>query len=289
MIIDCHVHLVSEDGYIDKLIEETGRLGIDKVCLLAMQNIRFWGSRAATNEQVLAAHARYPEKVIPFGYIELGLDPITLIDELAMKGFKGLKITRTRLNYNDDRYMGYYERAAIYGMVLLFHTGTVARVEEDALYDVDSSRLRPVYLDRIARRFPTLRIIGAHLGNPWYEEAAMTLFWNPNLYFDLSGTLLKRKRAAWFNDVLWWNPDRMAQLASSAGSHYALSHPFERICFGTDVPIREMKGCLEEYERLLDELDLPDEIRRGIMGGNVARMLGYDSFNSPPGATGQSL
>ena len=274
MIIDCHVHLVSEEGYAGKLVAEMDRLGISACCLLAMQNIPFWGSRAASNEQVIAACRAYPGRFIPFGYVDLGVDPIGLIDQLAMQGFKGLKVTRTRYAYNDDRLMDYYARAAAYGMVMLFHTGTVVRVAEDQYYDVDSSRLRPIFLDRIARAFPTLTLIGAHLGNPWYEEAAMTLFWNPNVYFDLSGTLLKRKDAAWFNEVLWWTPERMAKLARDPGSHYAQSHPFDRICFGTDVPIGEMGSCIGEYTKLFDELRLPAELRARVMGGNVARMFG---------------
>jgi uncharacterized protein len=276
MIIDSHVHLVNTEGYIKRLVSEMDRLQIDKVCLLAMQNIRFWGGRAATNDQVLAAFEAYPQRVIPFGFVDLGVDPVTIIDELHMKGFRGLKFTRTRFNYNDDRLMDYYARAAAYNMVLLFHTGTVVRVEEDQFYDVDSSRLRPIYLDRIARKFPTLKIIGAHLGNPWYEEAAMTLFWNPNVYFDLSGSILKRKNAQWFNETLWWSEGRMSRMARSKDTHYARSHPFDRICFGTDVPIDEMSDVKKEYESLFDALDLPEDVRARVMGGNVAAMLGLD-------------
>ena len=35
MIIDCHVHLITEKGYIERLIKEMNRLGIDKACMLA--------------------------------------------------------------------------------------------------------------------------------------------------------------------------------------------------------------------------------------------------------------
>ena len=274
MVIDCHVHLTSAEGYDERLLREMDSAGIDKACLLAMQNIPFWGARAASNAQVMAATRRHPDRFIPFGYVDLGVDPVGLIDQLFMEGFRGLKATRTRYNYNDDRLMEYYARAAAYRMVILFHTGTVVRVEEDALYDVDSSRLRPIFLDRIARAFPALTLIGAHLGNPWYEEAAMTLFWNPNVYFDLSGTLLKRKDAAWFKDVLWWSPERMAALSRTPGTHYAQSHPFDRICFGTDVPPEEMRYCVDEYNRLFDGLGLDAGLRSRVMGGTVARILG---------------
>ncbi len=55
----------------------------------------------------------------------------------------------------------------------LFHLGIVTRTAEDRRFDADNERHRPIYLDTIARAFPGLTIIGAHLGNPWREEAAM--------------------------------------------------------------------------------------------------------------------
>ena len=60
-------------------------------------------------------------------------------------------------------------------------------------YFVDSNYMRPIYLDTMARLFPAWKIHGAHLGNPWYEEASMSCRWNPNLYFDLTGSTLKKK------------------------------------------------------------------------------------------------
>ncbi len=57
-------------------------------------------------------------------------------------------------------------------------------------------------------------------------------------------------------------------------THYKKSHPFERLCFGTDVPVDEMDGCMEEYTRLFDELEIPQDIRDRVMGGNIVSMLG---------------
>jgi predicted TIM-barrel fold metal-dependent hydrolase len=66
----------------------------------------------------------------------------------------------------------------------------------------------------------------------------------------------------------------MKKLARTPDSHYATSHPFDRICFGTDVPPEEMGFCIEEYTRLFDGLSLPRELRERVMGGTVARMFG---------------
>jgi len=275
MLIDCHVHLISAKGYAERLVKEMDRLEIDKVCLLAGPRIKFWGSYMASNEEVLQSCRKYPQHLIPFGFVELGVDPPSLVDTLHAAGFRGLKLTRTRYPYNDDRLMDYYGRAAALGLPILFHTGTLLRTDEDHLYDVDCSRMKPIFLDRIARRFPSLNLIGAHLGNPWYEEAAMTLFWNENLHFDLSGTVLKRKGPDWFNEVLWWDPGRMKSLAGSETTHFAnvASHPFERICFGSDVPIEEMEQVLAEYREILDQVNAPETVKERVFGGNAARML----------------
>ena len=274
MIIDCHVNMLTAKDYADHLVDTMDEAGIDMCCLLAMRQQDMWGSQSGYNNYVMDAYHKYPNRFIPFASVDLGVDPINMIDNLQLEGFRGIKITRTKYNYNDDIMMPYYERAARYDMVFLFHTGTVVRTEQDRYLDIDSSRLRPIYLDRIARAFPELKLIGAHLGNPWYEEAAMTLFWNPNVYFDLSGTTLKRKSPEWFRDVLWWFPDTMKKLAGNKDTHYQMSHPFDRICFGTDVPLDEIKGCVDEYTKLMDALKLPAEIRERVMGTNVARMFG---------------
>lgn len=276
MIIDCHVHLLTDNGYCEKLISEFEKNGVDKICLLAGQNnIKIWGSRMASNEQLIEAYRKYPERIVAFGFVELGTDPPSLIDHLYSLGCRGLKVTRPRVNYNADELLPYYRRACAYKLPILFHTGTVLRTEYDQYYDVDSSRMRPIYLDRIARKFPELRLIGAHLGNPWYEEAAMTLFWNENLYFDLSGTTLKRKNVAWFNEILWWNPSKNLKLTDDSTTPYksAQHHPFYRICYGSDCPIEELPQVLKEYNGIMDNLNVEPYVRERVMGKNIAEML----------------
>ena len=280
MIIDCHVHLLAEKGHADRLVKEAERLKIDRLCLLAGHpEVAIWGSSMADNEQVLKAYERYPERIIPFGFLDLGKDKPVLVDQLHKAGFKGVKFTRARVNYDDKSLYPVYEKMEKYRMAALFHTGTVLRTPVDKAHDVNSNRLRPIYLDPIARAFPKLPSIGAHLGNPWYDEAAMTLFWNPNVHFDLSGTLLKRKKGPWFRETLWWFPEVMDRLAPDRKiTHFknadAAAHPFDRIVFGTDVPLPEMEQAMNEYKAVLEELQVPRSVRDKVMGGTLAALLG---------------
>jgi uncharacterized protein len=63
---------------------------------------------------------------------------------------------------------------------MLIHQGTTFVREGPLAY------ARPILLDEIARRFPKLVIVIAHLGHPWIEEAVAVIRKHPNVYADVS-------------------------------------------------------------------------------------------------------
>jgi len=124
MIIDCHVHL--REGRLEEILREMDKLGVDKVVL-------FGGgqkNRLALNQKVLEAGQKHPDRIIPFAYAPLGEVYPREIDQMALAGFKGLKLINPLSNYNDRAYWPIYERAEANGLVCLFHTGIVARRDE---------------------------------------------------------------------------------------------------------------------------------------------------------------
>ena len=48
----------------------------------------------------------------------------------------------------------------------------------------------PIYIDEVAVKRPNLKIIIAHLGNPWIDETMLILNRNKNVYADISGLIL---------------------------------------------------------------------------------------------------
>ena len=108
--------------------------------------------------------------------------------------------------FNDPSYFPVYERANDFGWIVLFHTGIVLRKNFDEPEDVASGRMRPIHLEEIARRFPKITVVGAHCGKPEYEWATDIARWNPNVFFDLSGSGLTkmRSRLAEFQKIFWW-------------------------------------------------------------------------------------
>lgn len=259
-VIDSHQHWRMAPDYIDTLVR-TYRPRNAMACVLTP----FEGL-----ETVRQAAARFPDVVIPYGEVNID-DPAVLshISRFAAAGFKGIKMHRPKYNWDDFGYFSVYQRLQDLRLVALFHTGIVAGTGSGQPEPSSMARMRPSFLHTIARSFPALRIQGAHLGNPWYEEAAEAARWAKNLHFDLTGSsLLKKERnLAVFKEYLWW-------AGPSAHSSPDAVYAFEKLVFGTDEPPDALDNMLGRYEAMLNACDVPEVSRRKIYGGTMAGILG---------------
>lgn len=255
MIIDGHVHVKLGDDEWERTLAAAEKAGVDKICV----NCCGEAFGQPGNESVKAALEKYPEKVLGFGYVRLGDDRPEIVDELHAEGFVGLKVIHPKLPYDADEFMPIYERAEKFDMPILFHTGIVAPFPLDGKYDVSSARMRPIHLDRIARRFPEAKLIGAHLGVPWVDEACMVLAFHKNVYYDCTGIIrrLVNKPDSYFDSLIYWP-----------------SFP-EKWIFGTDVfPPEEMSHLKKLHHQLMERLGLDEEQKAQVLGGRLAGLLG---------------
>lgn len=270
MIIDVHVHYHQEPDYLDRLIAQCDALGITKICMsgmgVATTSERF---KLHNNDGIREAMTRYPERIIGMGFVRLGLDGPDKVDTLWEHGFRGLKVVYPAANYDDKSFYPIYARAEDLSMPTVFHTGIASRRDVERSFDVASSRMRPIYLDTIARAFPSLTLIAYHFGNPWYEEAAEVVRWNPNVYFDLSGSTLKKKSTSFFRELLWWEGSERYKGPGGFG-------PYDKMLFGSDVVYWHLPEVLADYRKLFDELGLSDQKRQSILFDNAARIFGVE-------------
>ena len=267
MIIDMHVHLAKGPEYLEGLVETVKRIGIDRVVLFSAWPGEHW----ATNEEVMEASGKYPDIFIPFYTFLLGQELPKSVERAYREGFKGVKLINPTSNYNDESFFPVWELCEELGMVTLFHTGIVARRPDQVNYDVDSSRMKVIYLDRIARKFQKMTMFVAHLGNPDYGEACMMCRWHSNMYFDLSGSTLKKKSPRFFEEMLWWGKQKMRYTDEFGRG------PWEKILFGTDVTPREIEETMQDYLALFEALDLPQSLRDAVMGETAAKLLGLET------------
>jgi len=262
-IIDMHHHLgaVTE---IDALAATYDRLGVVKAVLLGMPSRR----QPDSNDVAIAAHRKYPELFVPFVGFDLDAMPPDRLERFRDEGFVGIKFIGPAKAYNDPSYFGVYAKAAELNMPALFHLGIVAN--KGPWTDCDSNLMRPIHLDHIARRLPDWRFVGAHLGNPWYEEATMSCRWNPNLFFDLSGSTLKKKTPQFLASLLWWT-------GKTAYKSPDGSSAWQKIVFGSDVATGEIEDVVNDYEKLMAALDMPAALREHVWYGAAAKVLGLDA------------
>ncbi len=263
-IIDMHSHLFPDESVVPAMEETAERLGFEKIVLHGLE----WpGSRMSRNAAIRKAMKRRPDLFVGFAGIDMWepVDPAA-IDRVRDEGFTGCKFIVPPEPYHSERFFPWYERAEKLGMPVLFHLGIVAADATEGIR-VDNNFMRPIYLDTIARSFRELTVIGAHLGNPWYEEATMSARWNPNLFFDITGSTLKKKKPSFIGELLWWDD------TTEYGSKVWAS-AWEQILFGTDVPPEKAHDVLGDYENLLDTLDVAEDLVESVLYCTGAGILG---------------
>lgn len=253
MVVDLHCHLLKEEGYLENLVREAQRLGVSKICLNGLGSLY----DELGNEEVEQAFLKHPHLIIGFGHLRLGKDSVEKINELYEAGFRGLKVINPTKNYADKEFYPYYAQAENDGMPILFHTGMVKRTAKDKFHDISSERMRPIYLDTIARTFPRLILIGAHLGGPWFREAANVLRYNPNVYFDITGSIPGwiRKTPQFFRNYFWWKG------------------AWEKIVFGSDVHFSQIEKVIASYRGVLEALRLDKTTQNKIFGETAMQIL----------------
>ena len=263
-LIDAHVHHNGDPAFLQQLVARLEKL----------DGVAFLLTKPEHLKQVTDFMAAHPGRLIGFGDISLD-DPRVLeqIDKFHEAGFRGLgEISRTRKPYDDPSYNPIYDRAAKYGMLLLFHTGIVNRTRPEVAEDVSVDRLRVILLDGIARRYPTITIIAAHLGNPDYAWAGEIGRWNPNLFFDVSGSTLIKKQEdpTFFKSIFWWSSVASPHTPKAQGS------AFEKLVFGSDVfggELEELDRSIERYHKMLSACGVSPEAQANILSGTLWRIL----------------
>lgn len=270
MVIDFHNHLLEESDYADKLVSAMDEAGIDQTCIsglgIGKGKAGSWdsgafslGSLSPDNGDVEQAFRRFPDRLIGMGFVKLGRDGADKVQELADRGFQGLKACRPLYDYDHDACFPVYERAEQLGMPILFHTGVQLVTPFDKEDDVSCNRMRPIQIDRIARNFPALRMVIAHMGMPWFEEAAEMCRFHKNVYTDFTGAIggwSFRKKPGDFQNLLYWKD------------------AFQKVVFGTDVHYNAIGEAAAYQKRLFGLLSLDAWTTELIFQGNARALLG---------------
>lgn len=160
--------------------------------------------------------ARAPEKLVGFA----SADPTQkccmeelkfAVEKLKLRGLKMGPIY-AGFDPRDDRARPVYKYCQESGVPILFHSGTTYNRAATLGHS------RPWLFDEVARDFPALKIVLAHLGHPWCEECLVTIRKHPNMYADVA--------------ALYYRPWQFYNAMVAAQEYKVLG----KLVFGTDYP-----------------------------------------------------
>jgi predicted TIM-barrel fold metal-dependent hydrolase len=245
--IDAHNHSGDTKEETRAFIDAYDKYGIEKGVFAGTSY-----DKDCSNVEVKKCMEEYQDRIIGFAYIDLDNGKVEDINRWLDKGFSGLKVIQTRRPYNHPSYLEFYRRAQELDKPILFHTGYLGGKST-----VDINHYRPAYLDQIARYCPKLKMICAHFGNPWWEEAYLVISKRENIYCDFSGMTLRRRPLSLLEGI--FHKDGAFD-----------EERFAKVLFATDLEVKEM---VEYHEKVFDHFKVSDELKEKVAGKTFLSML----------------
>ena len=234
---------------IARYLRKMDRAGIERSLLIAVRagdlNVR--GSFELPYERVAKICAKHPDRFSGLA----GVDPFRGIKQLKELdyavnelGFVGAHLYPHWFGLAPDhaKYYPIYARCAELDIPIMMQIGhNLVYSKERRLPSVG----RPITLDQVAIDFPTLRLIGIHIGVPWTDEAISMAWKHDNIF--LGGDAYAPKH---------W-PKAFVHYANTYGSH--------KVLFGTDWPVIDPERGVQE----VNDLQFRPESHRRLMRDNA--------------------
>jgi predicted TIM-barrel fold metal-dependent hydrolase len=161
------------------------------------------------------------------------------IEWAITNGLRGIKLHPDFQKFNiDDEIAEKFYRASGDKLPILMHMG-------DGRYEYS----KPKKLVNMAKKYPEVRFIAAHLGGYLHWDEAPLYVGVDNIYFDTCSSLP------------FMETEKAHAIISMLG--------IDRFFFGTDFPVWDALAELERFNKI----PLTEEEREMILGGNIKRFL----------------
>lgn len=281
MIVDVHSHAWEYPRHFTDLFRQQAaraRAGVEVDLTVRYDDYR----RAATPDTrtiVFGGKARLSGIWVEDAYIAeyVAAHPDTLVGFLSVDptqdgwqreleeghkglGLRGIKLLPMYAGFmpDDPRLDPLWQYATTHRLPVLLHTGTT--FVSQAPLDCTLPRL----VDRVAIRFPEVRIIMAHLSHPYEGECVATIRKHPNVYADIS--------------ALHYRPFQLYHSLMLV-QEYGV---WDKVLFGTDYPFTTVNASIDgvrELNRMLEGTALPrlDEAAiNAMIGRDALAVLGIE-------------
>lgn len=277
MIIDCHTHVFSprirnnRRQYVDRdpcfaelyASEKAGLATVEELIrsmddagieVSVIANIG-WASHqlcAETNDYILDAIARYPERLVGFcavqpAEIKAAKDEVERCARAGARGIGELRPDRQGFNLNDDAMTPFAESLQRHRLACLIHTSEPVGHQYPGKGGITPEEVYP-----FISRHPGVTLICAHWGGGLPFYALMPEVWKAlgNVYFDTAASPFLYRPAIY---------DIARRLVGA-----------EKILFGSDYPLMPQRRPLREIRGT----DLGEKAKELILSGNARRIFG---------------
>ncbi len=261
MIIDAHAHITPKlnakfsntpnEKILEILLKEMRDNGVDQTFVIASYRDDVCSPRT---QETLELVKNTPQiRVIGTLNIETfkkkDLDALEkLLKARAIIGIK-LYLGYQYIYAYDQRVFPIYELCTMYDVPAVFHTGDTFRTDGKLRYS------HPLTIDDVAVEFPNLKIVIAHVGNPWVLDCAAVLYKNENVYADISGLVVCNNFDTPDGELV---KRRIKELIAYASPN--------KLIYGTDWPLANMGDYIKFTESL------------GITGRKMECMMGENAL-----------
>jgi predicted TIM-barrel fold metal-dependent hydrolase len=245
--------------FAHELVEAMDDAGVDKAVILPLDFglVEEPGIGIEDyNQWVFESCEEYKDRLIPF----VGVDPNRgdKARELIQRFIrdydaKGIKVyPATGFRPNDERLVDFWKLLGDYGMVVVSHSGA-------SLGPLDEECNHPILYREVLERFPSLRVVIAHLGGKWKLETYELARTYDNIYADCSA-------------VQGWLPSE-PEITIERLEEAAL-HMHDRLVFGTDWPLFDLSYSYLNWVKFVKEENWASEdVKEKVLGGNMKKIL----------------
>ena len=207
MIIDMHIHPIfydiicqdekevefREENFgvfkqspygLDEILIEMNYAKVDKAALLPLDLTTEKQGWIVSNNQIAEIIKACPDRFIGFASVDpKRKDALEVLDHaFGELGLKGLKLNPAKQHFlPDDQQMApIYKKCVEYNKPIIFHAGL--SWEPDTVTEY----AHPFRFERVAEKYPELRMCLAHFAWPFVREMVMLMIKYPNVYTDTS-------------------------------------------------------------------------------------------------------
>jgi predicted TIM-barrel fold metal-dependent hydrolase len=244
-IIDAHLHFSAISKFIDaaESISEVDYSGKGLQEEFELNNIVLGIAMGLTESHPCSFPDKYSdnpmsidlESHVPYNLVScIGINPTALEcnlreqikqieNKLQSESVVGIKLYPGYYPYtvNELIYQTIYKLAGYHDLPVVIHCG-------DTFFDRGLLRYaHPLHVNQLAIKYPNVRFVIAHFGNPWVMDTGIILSNNANVFADLSGLFLG-------DEELLTKKQQNTLIMNHIRTGILYSEHYDKILFGSD-------------------------------------------------------